>query len=550
MKNAPGQPLGAAPTNRDRRLRTAVLAATIVVVILIAGYLVATDPQYHSVRLLNAACSTIADSAVYAPGADTLVVAGADGMLSLLDPYCLFLPPVRRDILREETEGLYYGIGIEMVIYGGVVTVVSPIAGSPAYRAGVRAGDRIVRIDGKPATGITTGEAMRRLRGPRGTRVSVTVERPGVAYPLTFELARDEIVVRPVAFAGLTAEGIGYVRLVRFSPTAAEMLDSVLQQFLSQGSRGWVLDLRGNPGGFLDQAIDVAGCFLPQGALVCETRGRNRFANSSLFTSDEPVSTTIPLVVLIDGGSASASEIVAAAITDHHRGVIVGRRSFGKGLVQSQGVLNGEYGLQLTTARYYTPGGYTFSHTWPGEDTVAQSQQDVRQGGLLPDFEVTGEGPFAAEAEVMRRGMYLNFVAMIGDSTTGVSFDSLWSGFLHSLDAAETRFATPVALMIAEAESVAASSPLAAEWKTAFNRLTVPVTAEREAELARAMPRLKMRLTESLMLYGGERGRRFLPTYLALDDDTRTAVEILSDPRRYQSLLGSSNKQPAVALGH
>ena len=527
-------------TEHGKPGRVLLLGVLTGVVVLAAGTFVFRDPQYRAVRVLNAVYSLIDARAVQSPDSDSLLVAAADGMMSTLDPYCEFLSPSRREVFREATEGLYCGIGIEMVIYDGKITVVSPIQGSPADQAGVRAGDRIITIDKEPAVGITTGEAMRRLRGPRGTKIEIGVERPGMDYALTFELVRDEIVVRPIPFAGLSPDSIGYVRLIRFLPGAAEMLDSILQDFLARGARTWILDLRGNPGGLLDQAIDVAGCFLPRGALVCETRGRSRFAGSSLYTASVPVSVTVPLVVLIDGGSASASEIVAAAIADHHRGVIVGRRSFGKGLVQSQGMLDGDYGLQLTTARYYTPGGYTFFHPWrsEGEDTTAMDRPDDEPGGLRPHVEVPAQGLFVAEVELMRRGEYLNLVAAAGSGDRGISFDDLWRGFHDSLAVRGPELSTPVTLAVARAESAAASSPLAAEWRAAFSRWGVPIAADRAAELARAMPRLKLRLAEALVLYGGKSGR-FLTDYLALDNDTRRAAEILKDLGRYRELLAA-----------
>jgi len=506
----------------------------------IAGYLVVTDRQFRAVRLLNSAFSVINHMALEAPGADSLMLAAADGMMSALDPYCEFLPPLRWETMREETEGLYSGIGVEMVIFDGVITVVSPIPESPAYRAGIRPGDRIVEIDGESAGGITSGEAAERLRGPQGSKVVLGIERPNLDYRLTFELEREEIAIQPVSFAGMTPEGIGYVRLARFSPGAGEMLDSILHRFLASGSTAWILDLRGNPGGFLDEAVDVAGCFLPEGSLICETHGQHRWASFSLFAENEPVSTDLPLVILIDGGSASASEIVAAAIADHARGVIVGRRSFGKGLVQSLSELDDRHAIQLTTGRYFTPGGYSFSDSRREEDTDTIQSDGVGGGGLIPHVAVESEGFSALEVELMQEGTFLNYVASVLDTAAGKSFDDLWDLFFALIGGEEAQFGTPLEYAIARAESAATHSPIAHQWGKAFARLRVPTQADRAVELADILPRLKIRLAESIVFFGNELGASYLAQYLLLDKDTRSAIEIFTDPGRYRSILVSS----------
>jgi len=542
----------AAATKLFFRPRTFVWGVLIVAVIFLATYLVLTDRQFRAVRLLNSAYTVISRVALEVPTADSLVLAAADGMMSVLDPYCEFLSPSRRDIMREEIEGSYFGIGVEIVIFDGVITVVSPIPGTPAHRAGLQPGDRIVEIDGESARGIVSSEAVKRLRGQQGTTVILGVERADLEHLLVFELERDEITIRPVNLAGLTPEGVGYVRLARFSLGAAEMLDSILHCFLAEGSTAWILDLRGNPGGFLNEAVQVAGCFLSKGTLVCQTRGRNRLASFSSLTSGEPVAADLPLVVLIDGSSASASEIVAAAITDHRRGVIAGRRSFGKGLVQSQSPLNDRHALQLTTGRYFTPAGYSFSHPSRdrNEDTIPDDQ--VQKGGLTPHVTVESDGPSALEAELLQKGTFLNFVVSLPDSTAGKSFDDLWDLFLALIGREKTRFVTPLEYAVAQAESVAALSPIAPRWKKAFTRLWVPAKIDRAAELANAVPRLKVRLAESLVLFGGECGAAFLPVYLSLDEDTKIAVEILTDPERYRSILGVpfTNHEPPAGILH
>jgi len=526
-------------TAHARPLITAILfGAATATLILFAVYLVYSDPRHRAVRLLNSAYQIIAAVASEAPDEDSVALAAADGMTASLDPYSQYLPPDRWEIMREETEGVYYGIGVEMVILDGIITVVSPIQGSPAHRAGMRAGDRIVQIDGEAAMDITSVEAARRIRGPKGSTVTLGVERAGADHLLLIELRREEVIVRPISIAGLTAAGIGYIRLSRFSAGAAEILDSVLQEFIAQGSAGWILDLRGNPGGLLDEAAGVAGCFLPEGSIVCETRGRSRITSFATESLGRPVSTEIPLAVLIDEGSASASEIVAAAIADHRRGVIVGRRSFGKGLVQSFFSLGEQQALQLTTGRYFTPGGYSFSYSIHDslDNEPGITDDKVRDGGLIPHLVVTGEEASDVETELMQNGVFLNYIAVNADVLDKASFDELWDGFAAEIRRANMTYTTPLEFAFAMAESTAARSPAAKEWARVFDRIHQPLAADRIAEYTAAEPRLKTRLAESVLLFGGNKGLNYLPQYLELDEDTRAAVHVLCDAPQYHAL--------------
>jgi carboxyl-terminal processing protease len=506
--------------------------------ILLAGYLVVADPQFRAVRLLNSAYKIIALAASEAPGADSLALAAADGMIASLDPYSQYLPPDRWEVMREETEGVYCGIGVEMVILDGTVTVVSPIQGSPAHRAGMRAGDRIVSIDGESATDITSMEAAERIRGPQGSTVVLGVERPGVEHLLLIGLQRDEVLVRPVSIAGTTADGIGYVRLTRFSAGAADLLDSILQDFVAAGSTAWILDLRGNPGGLLDEAAAVAGCFLPEGTPVCETRGRRQFSSFTTVSLGRPISTEVPVVALIDEGSASASEIVAAALTDYQRGVIIGRRSFGKGLVQSFFTLGERYALQMTTGRYFTPGGYTFYHSYKNleDDTSGQQQDHAEDGGLIPHLTVENTGSSIMETELMQNGAFINYLAGHSDLVDQCSFEELWDGFAAEIRQTDLKYQTPLEFAFAQTESTALRSPAAAQWGQVFARLKSPLAAEHDGEYATAETRLKTRLAESILLFGVEPGGQCLSRYLELDPDTKVALEVLRDRGRYDAL--------------
>ncbi len=530
-------------------LMTAVLIAGSLGLLLFAGIITFFDPQYRAVGLLNEAYVLIDHAALQQPGPDSLMMAAADGMMSQLDPYCDFLSPERQERVREVTEGLYSGIGVEMVIHGGVITIISPIPGSPADCAGLQPGDRIVEIDGKSARNITSFEASERVRGEPGTTVRLGIERTGREEILEFNVIRDEISIQPVSYAGVTADSIGYVRLVSFSPRAGEQIDSVLLEFNKAGAKGWILDLRGNPGGYLDVAIDVAGCFLPEGALVCETRGRHRSYSYDLKTHYEPVSVDVPLVILLDGGSASASEIVAGAITDYRRGVLVGRPSFGKGLVQSLTSLGHDYALQLTTGRYFTPGGYSFSGwrlSWDADSLPADDTGLFRKG-LNPDIAVARTERPVLEADLMQSGVFLNFVASGFEATGPAPFDKVWTAFSARLNPAEEQWSTELEGAIAEIESVAVTAVNAPAWGRAFAGVGNLLAADRARALKESLPRLRWRLAETLIQYGGAAGQRYLADYLALDPDTRTAVEVLCDSARYKALLAEKADNPIAA---
>ena len=302
-------------------------------------------------------------------GPDKLVYSAIKGMLRVLDPHSSFFDPKEFARLREEQHSKYFGLGIRVRTLlrdrGKVVIVEPPQIGSPAERKGLRAGDVIAKIEGESIDDWTSDEVVSHLRGPRGTTVNITIERPGVRDPIQVSVERDEIPLITVPYAFDVKPGIGYVKIDRFSESTADELRSKLKDLDAGNLSGLILDLRDNPGGLLNQAIDVADFFLPQNDLVVSTKGRAEgSARSYRVRSAEKV--RVPLVVLINRHSASASEIVAGALQDHDRALIVGETSFGKGLVQSVYTLENETGMALTTARYYTPSGRLIQRDYSG----------------------------------------------------------------------------------------------------------------------------------------------------------------------------------------
>jgi len=286
---------------------------------------------------------------------EELVQKAIQGMVSSLDPHSLLLPPEEFEDLQIDTKGKFTGIGISISIRDGFVTVVSPIEGTPAYRAGIKAGDRIIKVDGKPVKDLR--EAVKKMRGPKGTKVAVTVARKGEPEPIEFNLIRDVIPIQSVR-ATMLKPGYGYAWVTHFRDQTVRDLEKSLKKLEKEHGalKGLVLDLRDNPGGLLPQAIKMSDLFLSEGDIL-SIKGRLKRHTRAFSAHQDDDDVTYPLVVLINGGSASASEIVAGALQDNKRAVIMGTTSFGKGSVQTVETLRDGHGLKLTIARYYTPKG-------------------------------------------------------------------------------------------------------------------------------------------------------------------------------------------------
>jgi carboxyl-terminal processing protease len=342
-------------------------------------------------------------------GSDKLVYGSIKGMLRVLDPHSNFLDPKEYSRLREDQQSKYYGLGIRvrplLRDQGRHVIVEPPAMGTPAQKGGLRAGDVITKIEGEAIDDWTSEDVVNKLKGPRGTFVNITIERPGVRDPLKFKIERDEIPMTTVQYAFIIKPGIGYVKIDRFSESTAEELKDKLDQFTNLS--GLIIDLRDNPGGLLNQAIAVSDFFLPQGALIVSTKGRAEGSEKS-YEAPGDGKIKVPLVVLINKHSASASEIVAGALQDHDRALIVGETSFGKGLVQSVYTMENNTGMTLTTAKYYTPSGRLIQRDYSGSkfeyyylesDATPEDQKKEREikytdkkrkvfggGGITPDI--------------------------------------------------------------------------------------------------------------------------------------------------------------------
>ncbi len=332
------------------------------------------DNLYKELELFSDAVSIIRSDYVEKPNTKDLIYGALKGMLSSLDPYSQFMNPDTYNEMKIDTEGEFGGVGIEITIKDDLLTIISPIDGTPAYEVGLEAGDKIVKIDGELTKDITLIEAVKKLRGKPGTDVDVSILRENEKKLLDFTITRSIIKLESIKKAEVIDDHIGYIRLIEFQEKTNRDLERSLRDLEAQGMKGLILDIRNNPGGLLDAAVDVSQKFIERGEVVVSIKGRLGEQNYIFKSKDGTKHLDFPMVVLINGGSASASEIVAGAIQDHKRGIIIGTRSFGKGSVQTVVPLSDGSAVRLTTSKYYTPSG-----------------RSIHEDGIAPDITIEYE---------------------------------------------------------------------------------------------------------------------------------------------------------------
>lgn len=334
---------------------------------------------YESLKVFTDAISVIQKNYVEKVNTKNLVYSAMKGMLEGLDPHSSFMNPDTFKEMQVETKGEFGGLGVEITMKEGILMVVSPIEDTPAFKAGIKAGDIIIKIDGKSTKDMTLMDAVKMMRGPKGTKVTITIARETLPEPKDFTLARDIIAVKSVKSKTLEP-GYGYVRIAQFQEKTTDDLDSTLNKMEKEngGLKGLVLDLRNNPGGLLDQAVKVSDEFLESG-LIVYTDGRIEGQKMTFSAKKEGTRPNYPIVVLVNAGSASASEIVAGALQDHGRALILGTQTFGKGSVQTIYPLEDGSALRLTTARYYTPSGRSIQAKGITPDIILESADKARK---------------------------------------------------------------------------------------------------------------------------------------------------------------------------
>ncbi|MEJ2201770.1 MAG: S41 family peptidase, partial [Desulfuromonadaceae bacterium] len=361
--------------------------------------------QYEELRLFSDVLALVRKSYVEEVDMEKLIYGAINGMLASLDPHSSFMPPDVYKEVKVDTRGEFGGLGIEITIKDGILTIVSPIEDTPAYRAGLQAGDRIVEIEGRFTKALSIMDAVKLMRGPKGSKIRITIMRDAFDKPQEFSLVREIIKIHSVK-SRILEDGFGYIRLAQFQERTYRDLEKALASLQEENGgalNGLVLDLRNNPGGLLEQAVKVSDAFLSEG-LIVYTDGREEGSRMEFSAHADHTEGDYPMVVLINGGSASAAEIVSGALQDHERAIIMGTQSFGKGSVQTIIPLGEDSGLRLTTARYYTPRGTSIQArgitqdivVMPGEVKKMEEFEHFREKDLKNHFE-TQESPAREE---------------------------------------------------------------------------------------------------------------------------------------------------------
>jgi len=344
--------------------------------------------DYESLEAFTNILSIVKKNYVEDVETKTLVNGAINGMLNSLDPHSAYLTPELYKDLQMDTQGRFGGLGIEITVKGGVLTVVSPIEDTPAFKAGIKPGDMIFKIEDEFTKDMTLVDAVKKMRGPKGSKINLSIKREGVPELIDFTLMRDTIRVQSVRSRVLES-GYGYIRLAQFQERSDRDVQKALEKLAAEkgGLKGLVLDLRNNPGGLLTQAVRIADLFLDSG-LIVYTEGRIESQKQKYFAQKDGSWMDFPMVVLVNGGSASASEIVAGALQDHKRAVVLGTKTFGKGSVQTILPLDDNSALRLTTARYFTPSG-----------------RSIQATGIVPDIVVDATQPQDGKPEEKKRPM-------------------------------------------------------------------------------------------------------------------------------------------------
>jgi len=490
--------------------------------------------------------------------------AGIDGMLSTLDPYTEYIEPENTDDLRIMSMGHYGGVGMQIGTRGPdrILTVISPIEGTPAWRLGLRAGDQIIKIDDESTEGFSSSEAAVRLRGPSGTDVKVTVRRQGVQQPMEYTITREDIEVKDVSYSGLIEPGIGYVRLTRFSRMAGDEVREAVEDMLQQGLEGLILDLRSNPGGLLPEALTVAENFIEPGELIVTTRGREE-GDVVEYRAQGKTSLpgNVPLVVLVNEGSASASEIVAGAVQDLDRGIILGKTSFGKGLVQSVVNFNDGTALRVTTAKYYTPSGRLIQkvdyfsdnesilHEADGAEndslfTTSKGRQVLAHGGIKPDVEIdlpdVGELTIALWQQDAFFDFANKYVGSHPDLDNWKVTDAILTDFQAYLKETDFEFESEMAVELKTLHEHAEEAGYGDSFMQELADLETAVKVDDEAKFEEEKNDLKLRISiELASVLTGSAGR----TQAAIEQDIQVqeAVNLLKHGEKYAAALDATS---------
>jgi carboxyl-terminal processing protease len=531
------------------------------------------ETLYKYTKLLTSISFRVESNYMDTINTKDMVYSGIRGMLDVLDPFSVLMEQRRYDRLMESTQGKYEGLGMQIDLREDTVTIIAPIEGTPAHRVGLQAGDRIIKIEDEPTDGMTTEDASKLMRGPAGTEIILTIKRAGMPEPLDYTVERAVIELKSVPYYGITDQdhNIGYLRLNKFSETTDRELQDALTDLQEQGIEALIFDLRSNGGGLLDQAVKTANLFLEEDRLVVYTQGRDPESQRKFFSNDDPLlDLDIPLVVLVDGGTASASEIVSGAIQDWDRGLIIGNTTFGKGLVQQIFRLPeaDDVALKLTTARYYIPSGRSIQkpsratkHPEITDDEETELIETDREGiyytnkgrevygggGIVPDVLVDRPIWNPLEINLWRQGKMFNFAVNYTASHSDIGLDyvagdDVLEAFRRYLEEQEFEFKTETEVELNEMEEAIADDPeRLAIYQEAIDQMRDLIAQEKELAFVESKETIRRELTRAILnkVYG-ERGFYEGSTFHN-DNYIKKAIEILSAQGDYARLLAAGN---------
>lgn len=545
------------------RLNISVGIAVLMVVTFTFGFVLA-DPDYFfkinkSISIFGKVYQELALNYVDELDPERLMRAGIDGLLGTLDPYTTFIGEGEGDDIELLTTGKYGGIGVTIGVRDGYVIITSIMEGYSAHRQGLQVGDRILEIEGQSMVGAKPDKVRSLTRGEPGTVVHMVIEREGEQKPLDFAIVREDIKIKNVSYTAYLEDGIAYIKLDRFSRGVGDELRTALKDLRLKGElKGLILDLRDNPGGLLEAAVEVANKFVPQGSLIVTTRGRHQDSEKRYTAQEEPMLANEPIVVLVSRNSASASEIVAGAIQDLDRGVIMGSRTFGKGLVQTITPLVYNTQLKITTAKYYTPSGRSIQeidYMHKGKDGLFRVTPDslkrefrtahgrvVRElGGITPDTVVEAPEQSPLVAELLRKSMLFKFattyVARNKDAAEKLPTDDvLLQQFQQFVDEKNFTYEDPGEVKLRELREHGTKAPYSSTMITEIDKMTEQLRKEKEkafefnkSEIVRLLK------VEIASRYNGEKGR--ITASLSDDVQVLAAKKLLRNAKAYTTLL-------------
>jgi len=530
---------------------------------------------YNNIKTYNHIFANVYDKYVDEVDSKELINASIRGMMESLDPHSAFLEKKQYDDLMLETQGRYGGVGISIDVQDDWLTVVSPIEGGPAYDLGIQAGDRIVKIEGESTKGLTTADAAKKLRGRKGTRVTITIARRGEPEPFDIVIERDVIELKSVPYAGIIRDHIGYLRLSRFSEESGQEVDNALHSLLDQGAKGIVFDLRSNHGGLLTQAVSVSDKFLDRGKLISYTQGRNPADRSEYYASENPVlPADIPVVVLVNGSTASAAEIVSGAVQDDGRAVILGELTYGKGLVQTLIPLDADANLKLTTAKWYTPAGRCIQKPFtkdeagplavsreenneegaPVDSSAAGGLEDGKEhphaGGIQPDIVMAGDPMTRYGLELFNGNYVFQFSVEYTSEHPEITrdwrvTDDVIDQFAAFLKSKDFDYETVAERELTRLEKLAKEEEFDTNTFAAMDALHTRLEAEKAKDFEKNRDYIEFAIEREIKrkLFGDAGSYE---VSLRSDTQAQAAVDVLLDPARYRSIL--AGKEPIAAV--